>query len=284
MFNYYDELGVKRTSTKSEIKSAYRALGKKYHPDVHPGDKKFAENKMKRINVAYETLSNPEKRNLYDQSLSGSFFAYNYGFTHNNNTEHKNPNHSNRTNYGKADAANNNNDVNNKNASSHNNKNSNENNNINNKNSDQSNSKNADNKGKASFDGPNAKFTKKSPKKFVKITVEMKEEIYQNALNIMKNAKSDEDYTKAAGMFKKIIGYKNAYFTGVECENIANKIATEKTNVARKEEIYQKGLEAKNNSKTKYDFLNAKKIFAEIRGYKDADILAKECLLMSGES
>ena len=49
--NYYDILGVDRKATDAEIKSAYRKLAKKYHPDLHPGDEKAAE-KFKEINEA----------------------------------------------------------------------------------------------------------------------------------------------------------------------------------------------------------------------------------------
>ena len=63
--NYYDILNVKKDATADEIKSAYRTLAKKYHPDLHPGDNEAAE-KFKEINEAYETLSDPQKREAYD--------------------------------------------------------------------------------------------------------------------------------------------------------------------------------------------------------------------------
>ena len=65
MANYYDILGVGKSSNDKEIKQAYRDLARKYHPDVNPGDKQ-AEEKFKKINEAYEVLSNPESKKKYD--------------------------------------------------------------------------------------------------------------------------------------------------------------------------------------------------------------------------
>lgn len=64
--DYYAILGVNRTASAEEIKKAFRKLAVKYHPDRNPGDKK-AEEKFKEINEAYEVISDPEKRQKYDQ-------------------------------------------------------------------------------------------------------------------------------------------------------------------------------------------------------------------------
>ena len=65
--DFYEVLGVERTATDEELKRAYRKLAKKYHPDANPDNKKEAEEKFKEVSEAYETLSNPQKRKMYDQ-------------------------------------------------------------------------------------------------------------------------------------------------------------------------------------------------------------------------
>jgi len=70
MENYYEILEISEKASDEIIKKAYNVFVKKYHPDVVPKDKKaFAEEKIKKINEAYETLSNPQKRKAYDEEL-----------------------------------------------------------------------------------------------------------------------------------------------------------------------------------------------------------------------
>ncbi len=66
--DYYDILGIKKTSSEGEIKSAYRKLAREHHPDmVAKEDKEKAEARFKEINEAYQVLNDPEKRKMYDQ-------------------------------------------------------------------------------------------------------------------------------------------------------------------------------------------------------------------------
>lgn len=70
--DYYEVLGLTRAADNKQIKSAYRKLAKKYHPDTNPGDAE-AKRKFEEIGEAYQVLSDPEKRKLYDQFGMAAF-------------------------------------------------------------------------------------------------------------------------------------------------------------------------------------------------------------------
>ncbi len=72
--DYYQILGVSRDADADTIKKAYRKLARQYHPDANKNDKR-AEEKFKEINEAYEVLSDPEKRRLYDR-MGSSYQQY----------------------------------------------------------------------------------------------------------------------------------------------------------------------------------------------------------------
>ena len=87
--DYYETLGVQKTATDEELKKAYRKLAKKYHPDANPDNKKEAEAKFKEISEAYEVLSDPQKKQMYDQfgtvdpqgfGQGGGYYSYGSGF------------------------------------------------------------------------------------------------------------------------------------------------------------------------------------------------------------
>ncbi|NXO07625.1 DNJB8 protein, partial [Oriolus oriolus] len=95
MVDYYDVLGLQKDASQDDIKKSYHKLALKWHPDKNPRNKEEAEKKFKEIVEAYETLSDPEKRSLYDKSVEesrihresaaagyNSFFDSHHGFPH----------------------------------------------------------------------------------------------------------------------------------------------------------------------------------------------------------
>ena len=70
--DYYEVLGIGKDADEAAIKKAYRVLAKKYHPDMNPGDAE-AEKKFKEASEAYAVLSDPEKRQKYDQFGHAAF-------------------------------------------------------------------------------------------------------------------------------------------------------------------------------------------------------------------
>src|SRR5436190_6556097 len=64
--DHYEVLGVPRSASADEIAKAYRKLARQHHPDRNPGDKQ-AEGRFKEIQNAYDTLSDPKKKSMYDQ-------------------------------------------------------------------------------------------------------------------------------------------------------------------------------------------------------------------------
>ena len=71
--DYYDTLGITKSATAAEIKSAYRKKALEWHPDKHKDDKEEAERKFKEINEAYQVLSDPQKKSAYDQYGHSAF-------------------------------------------------------------------------------------------------------------------------------------------------------------------------------------------------------------------
>src|SRR3984957_3022777 len=64
--DYYQSLGVERGASEDDIRKAYRKLARKHHPDLNPGDK-ASEDRFKKVQEAYDVLSDPKKKQMYDQ-------------------------------------------------------------------------------------------------------------------------------------------------------------------------------------------------------------------------
>ncbi|CRH01770.1 DnaJ protein, putative [Plasmodium relictum] len=91
--NFYDILNVKKTSSKNEIKQAYRKLALKYHPDRNPNNRKESEQKFREITEAYETLSDDNKKRIYDSQLNSGFYSNNFNNYANTSTNSTNYNY-----------------------------------------------------------------------------------------------------------------------------------------------------------------------------------------------
>src|ERR1700759_1803237 len=64
--DFYKTLGVERDASAEDLRKAYRKLARKHHPDLNPGDK-AAEDRFKQVQEAYDVLSDPTKKQMYDQ-------------------------------------------------------------------------------------------------------------------------------------------------------------------------------------------------------------------------
>jgi len=90
--NFYTQLGLKRNANRTEIKSAYRLLAKKYHPDTGGDNEKFLA-----LQLAWETLNDPKKKAIYDQSLiDDESYAINKNINWSSEIKHKKNNSTNK--------------------------------------------------------------------------------------------------------------------------------------------------------------------------------------------
>ncbi len=96
MKNFYQILGISSNATNEEVRTAYRKLAKKFHPDINEGDKYFEE-RFKEIKLAYDTLSDDYLRNQYDKQLSDFFQRASSAYQKPTN-EHKDASHTSTTN------------------------------------------------------------------------------------------------------------------------------------------------------------------------------------------
>ena len=87
-FDYYEILELQRNASGDEIKKAYRKMALKYHPDRNPDDKE-AEEMFKKVNEAYQILSDKEKRQIYDTYGKKGLESSGFGFGSKNQPSHR---------------------------------------------------------------------------------------------------------------------------------------------------------------------------------------------------
>jgi len=83
MADYYKTLNIPRSASSDEIKKAYKKLALQWHPDKNISNPQLATIKFKEISEAYETLSNPESKKIYDAKINGSSLSNSSVFSHN---------------------------------------------------------------------------------------------------------------------------------------------------------------------------------------------------------
>lgn len=93
MKNYYEIIGVDKYANEQTIKNAYLFKLKKYHPDLYLGDKTFAEQKTKELNIAYDTLKDANLRKVYDEKIGIHKKVINNSANINNNSKNTSNNY-----------------------------------------------------------------------------------------------------------------------------------------------------------------------------------------------
>lgn len=97
--NYYDILKINKNASHQEIKTSYKKLIKRYHPDLYPGNKIKAETITRNLNEAYEILSDPEKKRIYDLSLEEQINENNKQYNSDNSVYDSQKNFNNETSF-----------------------------------------------------------------------------------------------------------------------------------------------------------------------------------------
>jgi curved DNA-binding protein CbpA len=268
MDNYYDTLEISQKASEEVIKMAYKALAKKFHPDVFQGDKVFSDKKIKEINRAYEILSDPTKKRNYDLTIGNSPYSkaksnnqssqYSYsGNANNQSTQNKSSDYR---------VAIYNNAVRLK-ANAH--------------------SANEFIKAAEMFDTilgyKNANILAAECKELArreknKEELARREKIYNEAMKVKNTARTESNYIDAYNLFLKIQGYKDADTMAEECKKNSRKEA------ALKEEIYRRALNEKNVAKSVDDYNETINLFNMIKGYKNSDILIEECIRLKNSA